>query len=402
MKEEIPALTQPPHKGAEESTPPPAADAPDAGPAAAAPPVREARAAGPGAPLWPAALAVLALAVGALGLWQGWQAGAGGKSLRDELASRLAAVEGIGNEARTLARQQQETLIQQQGKLGALEAKLAATEGQAAALEALYQEFSRSREDRVMAEIEQAVTIAGQQLQLAGNVEAALIALQGAEARLALQDRGQLIALRRAVGRDIEALRALPQVDVQGLALRLERLQERVDVLPLAYAGELPAELAGDAAAEADAPSFESRPLDFLATLGLDLWRELKTLVRVERLDQSEPVLMAPAQSTFLRENVKIRLLTARLALLARDGRTYAADLAQARGWMERFFDLRDAAVQAAVADLAALEATPVVIEQITTLESMAALRLMQARAAEGGVVATPPAAGSTSAADER
>ncbi|RXF41358.1 hypothetical protein EG864_15385, partial [Enterococcus faecalis] len=89
--------------------------------------------------------------------------------------------------------------------------------------EALYQEFSRTREDGVIAEVEQAVVLAAQQLQIAGNVEAALIALQEAESRLALHDRGQLAGLRRALANDIDALKLQPVLDVSGLSLRLER-----------------------------------------------------------------------------------------------------------------------------------------------------------------------------------
>jgi hypothetical protein len=76
----------------------------------------------------------------------------------------------------------QETLAAQQAKVGVLEARLAETQSQAVALEAMYQELSSSRDERLLAEVEQAVVIAMQQLQFSGNVEAALIALQGAEA----------------------------------------------------------------------------------------------------------------------------------------------------------------------------------------------------------------------------
>ncbi|THF64422.1 uroporphyrinogen-III C-methyltransferase [Pseudothauera rhizosphaerae] len=385
MKEETPALTQPP--AAADAAAPRTGDqaSADPRPADLSPPAPPARGGSPGLAI---VLAVVALLGAAAAGWQAWQTRSQAGELRDELASRLAAADTAATEARALTRQQQEAIGTLQGKLGALESKVAATEGQAAALEALYQEFSRSREDRVIAEVEQAVTIAGQQLTLAGNVEAALIALQGAEARLATQDRGQIAPLRRAIARDIEQLRAMPQVDVQGIALRLEIMQDRIETLPLAYAGELPRPAeATDAVSEP--ASFGSAPLDFVAMLGRDLWNELKTLVRVERLDQTEPVLLAPAQGTFLRENVKIRLLTARLALLARDGNNYAADLKQARGWIERFFDLRDEGVQALVAELKTLEATPVVVEHGVTLDSMAALRLLQARPA-GGADAEP------------
>lgn len=317
-------------------------------------------------------------------------------AVREEVAQRLAAGDSAATEYRALARQQQETIAALQGKLGALEAQVAATEGQAATLETLYQQFSRTREDRVIAEAEYAVAMAAQQLQLAGNAEAALVALQGAEGRIAAQDAGQLLPLRRALARDIEMLKAAPQVDVPGIALRLEGLLERVDGLPLAFAGELAAQpsVDGDTAAApaAAAPS----PMDFIKEVAHEVWHEILALVRIERLDQPEPVLLAPAQSTYLRENLKIRLLTARLALLARDGRTFSADLAQAQSWVGRYFDKRDAKVQETLSELAALAAMPVKVEQPAPVESIAALRLLQARAGEANrnapAVAVPPA----------
>ena len=105
--------------------------------------------------------------------------------LQQGLARGLGEGDSVAKEGRALARQGQEALATVQAKLGVLEGKLAETQSQAVALEAMYQELSSTRDERVLAEVEQAVVIAMQQLQFAGNVEAALIALQGAESRLA-------------------------------------------------------------------------------------------------------------------------------------------------------------------------------------------------------------------------
>lgn len=386
MKEDIPVLVQPPSEAPQSPAMQDGAASDHAaeasgptGSATSAPAASATRGGGGGGAGWAVLLAVLALAGAGFAVWQVWELSGQAESLREEVASRVTAGETIATETRAISRQQQESIATLQGKLGALESKVEATEGQAAALETLYQQFSRSQEDGVLAEIEQAVTIAAQQLQLAGNVEAALIALQAAEARLAMQDRGQLAPLRRAIASDIDQLRQQAVVDVPGMALRLERLLERTDTLPLAFAGEAKAAQAGQPGATVDSSGIAA--LDFVIQLALDVWRDLRTLVRVERLDQAaEPVLLAPAQSTFLRENLKIRLLTARLALLARDGRTYAADLSQARGWIERFFDVRDERVRFALSELNALEAMPVNVERHGLNESFAALRLLQSR----------------------
>jgi uroporphyrin-3 C-methyltransferase len=311
-----------------------------------------------------------------------------------------------------MMRQQQEVIASLQGKLGALESRVETTQGQAEALEALYQEFSRSREDGVLAEVEQAVALASQQLQIAGNVEAALIGLQEADARLAIHDRGQLATLRRALVRDIEELRLLPVLDVSGLSLRLELMLERADTLPLAFESTLPAAAAvGAEMGPADGGGFVGWMAGvwrFAQSVAADAWSEVRTLIRVERLDQEDPVLLAPEQNTFLRENLKLRLLSARLALMARDGRSYAADLAQARQWVERFYDLRDERVQAALGELKELEAVKVRYQPPDLSETFSALRSVQSRAgrsngaARAGETAAPaqvaPAAAATPA----
>lgn len=358
--------------------------APAAGPAS--PP--SAREAAPRSGSGPAVLlAVLALAAAGFLGWQWFEMRGRVEAMHQELAQRLAEGDTVAKEARGVARQGQESLAALQAKIGAIEGRLADSEGQAAALEALYQEFSRSRDDRTLAEVEQAVILANQQLQLAGNLEAALIALEGAETHLALIDQARLQPLRRALAGDIERLRAVPTLDVSGLALRLERLQATVDDLPLAFAGE--------AQTPGAAENGEARgPVNFLADLGRELWRELRGLVRVERLDRTEPALLGPAQGAYLRENLKIRLLSARLGLLSRDGRAFNEDLRQAAGWIERYFDLRQAAVQNALKEMRDLGAVKIPVERPAIDDSLVALRALQNRPPAAAVQpARPPAA---------
>ena len=116
-------------------------------------------------------------------------------------------------------------------------------------------------------------------------------------------------------------------------------------------------------------------------------------MIRVERMDGKEPVLLAPEQSSFLRENLKLRLLTARLALLARDGRTYETDLAQARGWVERFFDQGDERVKLVLSELQALGAVKIRYTPPDLSETFTALRNLQVRAGRPPQPVEPPKA---------
>lgn len=395
MDKQTPALTQPPPNLSNEvrSEPPPADDKPAAAAAAEAP-----RKSGKLA----LSLSVLALiGVGVIG-WQVFELRKGSGDLRGEVAQRLAEADSRATELRALSRQAQESIATLQGRFGALESKVAASEGQAAALESLYQEFSRTRSDRALAEVAQAVTIAAQQLRLAGNYEAALIALQSAETRLAAPELGHLHDLRRALMKDIDAVKSHPQIDVSGMSLRLELLFSHIDRLPLAYAvepiGTAPAmdDLPAVPPGEGD-PGWWNRAVGFLHALGSDAWNEMRGMIRLERMDRADPALLAPSQGVYLRENVKIRLLTARLALLANDARTYAADLAIAREWLERYFDTGDAQVQRVLGELEALAAVDMRAEAPSLTDTFSALSMVRGR--NGSSTPAEPAAAPSGAA---
>src|SRR5258706_10232079 len=154
---------------------------------------------------------------------------------QEELARRLREIESDAREARSVARQSQEALRESQSRLAQIEGRVAESQSQSLALEALYQELSRNRDEWQLAEIEQVLAIASQQLQLARNVRAALLALQLAEARLARADRPQFAPIRRAIARDIERLKSAPVVDFPAMALRLDNLIASIDSLPLAF-----------------------------------------------------------------------------------------------------------------------------------------------------------------------
>ncbi len=180
------------------------------------------------------ALVAVVLAAGLAGLsWLDARHRIG--ATQEELARRLHEIESDAREARLLSRQAQEAVRDAQGRVAQLEARLAESQSQQLALEALYQDLSRNRDEWQLAEIEQVLAIASQQLQLARNVRAALLALQLAEARLSRTDRPQFAPIRRALARDIERLKAAPAVDFAAVAARIDNLIGGVDSLPLAF-----------------------------------------------------------------------------------------------------------------------------------------------------------------------
>jgi uroporphyrin-3 C-methyltransferase len=257
-----------------------------------------------------------------------------------------------------------------QVKLGVLESRLAESQSQQIALEALYQELSRNRDEWALAEIEQTLLIASQQLQLAGNVKSALIALQNADARLQRMERPQLTPLRKAINRDIDRLKALPFVDTVGISVRLDNVIAAVDTLPLAMEVRPTTAQSRETPPQAPARTWQR----FLS----EAWAELKQLVRVQNIDRPEMPLLTPQQAFFLRQNLKLRLLAARLELLSRDQTSYKSDLQAARDWIVRYYDTHDKSVANALATLRNLHESEISIETPDVSATLDALRMLR------------------------
>jgi len=286
-------------------------------------------------PLVAMLVAVLALA-GAAWTWSDSRERI--RDLKTELGRRLAETGGQVSETRLLARNADDAMRQVGEKVARIESQMVASQQQQLALEALYKDLAQGRDQWTLAEIEQVLLTAAQQLQLAGNVKAAIIALEGADTRLQRLDKPQFTALRRAIAADLASLRATPSIDEIGTSARIEALATRSASFPLA-------------SAQSSEAAPVARPAG-ASSLTQELWSELKRLVQIRRVDGNEGVLLPPDQAFFLRENLRLRLLTARLGLLTEDQAGFQADLLAAQDMLTRFFNTRDAGVAAAIKEI--------------------------------------------------
>lgn len=287
--------------------------------------------------------------------------------LQHELAKRLAETDVSSKESRNFAAEATEAGRRAETKLNLLEAKLAESQSQQLALEALYQELTRNSDEVTLEEVEQLLLIASQQLQLASNVKAALIAMQEADARLQRIDRPQLTPLRKILAKDMDLLKSVPYVDTVGISLRLDNLAATVDNLPLAM--ELrPSETSPFSD---QVPAEESWWLKFMRKA----WEDVKRLVRIQRVDKPDVALLSPSQAYFLRENLKLRLLSARHALLARDEASFKADLNAASDLINRYYDSKSDTVLNMLEALHQLQDSEVGIELPRISASLNAVR---------------------------
>ena len=289
------------------------------------------------------------------------------RQLRTEVAQRLLELDAGDKVLRATVLAAQDSLRDAQAKIALLENRLAESQTQQAALDALYRELAPSRDEWALTEIEQVLLLASQQLQLAGNVSAALAALQLADAKLQRLNRPQFVPLRRALARDMDRLKAVPYVDVPGISLRLDQAIAGVDALPLALEERLPPPQEASVKDEAGWRRFLR-----------DAWQDLRQLVRIENLDRPEAPLLTPPQQFFLRENLKLRLLSARFDLLFHDQANFRADLAAADVWLKKYFDTRAKPVQSLQTLLKELRATDMSTELPGLAGSLDAVRVLQ------------------------
>lgn len=388
---------------------------------AAAAPAASARAAAPSAapPAVPAAarrtgqgLMWLALLLAALALvftgmlWQklGFT--------QQELARRAQESNAQAVEARTLATQAEALAQELQGRLTVAEVRLSEVSLQRSQLEELMLALSRSRDDNLVQDLESAVKLAQQQALLTGSTQPMVAALQAADQRIARAAQPRLNPVQRAIARDIDRIKAAPLADIPSLVLRLDELARQVDEWPVLNqvgrsnaapggatrtaepAPEAAPVLASEGAADVKDPLVVegvnaaneegglsagwSRVSGWWSGVWTRTWSEItrsgRELVRVSRIDRPEAALLAPEQAFFLRENLKLKLLNARLGLLARQMSTSQADLLAVEIAIERYFDTSAAPVANARATVARLRRDLVDTDVPRPDETLAAL----------------------------
>jgi uroporphyrin-3 C-methyltransferase len=225
------------------------------------------------------------------------------------------------------------------------ETRVAEVALQRAQLEELMQSLSRSRDENLVVDIESAVRLALQQAQVTGNVEPLLAALKAADVRITRAAQPRLAPLQRAVQRDADRLRAAASGDGGEALQKIDELMRGVDDLPTLNA-------VGVRSGGTGAGALQSEPIPADAPwwkrILLAVQAEARSLVRVGRIERPEAVLLSPDQTFFLRENLKLKLLNARLALLARQVDTARSELALVTAALNRYFDPASRRVQTA------------------------------------------------------
>ncbi|WP_232476401.1 MULTISPECIES: uroporphyrinogen-III C-methyltransferase [unclassified Acidovorax] len=302
-------------------------------------------------------------------------------TIQEQLARQSADSGAQAIEARTMARQAEELARDTAARLSVTEARVGEVALQRSQLEELMQSLSRSRDENLVVDIESAIRLAQQQAQLTGSLEPLVAALKSANQRIERAAQPRLAPVQRAIGRDLDRLTRATVTDTAGLLARLDDLVRQVDELPVQNAVALAAATrrlaaTAPAAATPDAAAQGAQP--WWQTTLQRSWEvvrdEARNLVRVSRIDQPEAILLAPEQTFFLRENLKLKLLNARLGVLARQFESARADLTAATAALNKYFDPASRRTQAAAAVLQTAQASMKAAELPRLDETLSAL----------------------------
>ncbi len=333
--------------------------------AASAEAVQPASSSGGKAALWGVGLiAVLSLAGNGM-LWQKLS------TIQEHLARQSADAGAQAVEARTMARQAQDLARDTAARQAVSDAKLSEATLQRSQLEELMQNLSRTRDENLVVDLESALRLAQQQAQLTGSVEPLLAALKTADDRIVRAANPRLTPLQRAIAHDIDRIKAASVTDTPGLLVKLDDLVRQVDDLPTVNA-LLPLGSSGTGGGTVPAPApapavWWHRMLDVV-------YQEARKLLRVSRIDRPEAALLSPEQTFFLRENLKLKLLNARLGLLARQMESARTDLAAANAMLNKYFDPASRKTQATSGVLSQTQAQMKAVELPQVNETLAAL----------------------------
>jgi uroporphyrin-3 C-methyltransferase len=290
-----------------------------------------------GSPLVTILLLLLIVAVAGMAYW-GWMQQ---QSLAQTQAGLQKSLEGqqarIGDLQQLLKEAQDQSSWQ--AAIAGVDKRLANNSKRLRSLE------STNRDDWLLAEAEYLLRLANQRMLMERGTEGALALLQAADKILKDLDNDELFPVRQQLARDMAALKLAPSVDRSGLYLQLAAVAEQVEGL-----SDLPGDLSVKEqpvpVAEAMAEEAKQNPDQGVWTqLQSNFWDAMAVVgkyIRVRHHDQTIVPILPPESSQYLRQNIRLTLEQAQLAMLRENTKVYQHSLAEAEALMRKYFATQD------------------------------------------------------------
>jgi len=218
----------------------------------------------------------------------------------------------------------------------------------------LQDQVKKSKRQWLISEAEYLSNIANSQLYLAANVATAISALEAADQRLKENADPLTYPVRKQIAFEISLLKQLELPDIVGLSSQLLALESSISQMDIVdpHAGKTQAPAIGKGDSS-PVPASIQESLD-------DAWSNFSKLIVVRRNNQPMAALMTPEQVELIRKNLALKVEAARLALIQRDEKLYAANLTITAEWLGNYFDANNPAVRAAIKQIETLKNIPI------------------------------------------
>ena len=321
-----------------------------------------------------------------------WQSFSG---LRAAVGQRMQSAEAEVAPLRELSSETAGRLNALQSRLSGAEQRISELNLQRTQLEELMLSVSRSRDETLVQDLGSALRFAVQQAQLMGNPQPLIAALQVGIERIEAAANPRLAGVRDAMKNDLDVMQTETNTDVSLVVRDLARLTRDVNKIAMrdtapptdrtvtsdadTSAAPSPAiGLATDPASTTVAPSL----LDQAVTSVSSVWHSLSQafvaqasqLVRVRAVAPTDELMLSPENAWVLRENLKLRLLSARLAVLSGQKQTALADISAVLQGIALYADPAAPSVVGLVGDLQQLQTTIAALHVPIPQSTLAAL----------------------------
>ena len=265
--------------------------------------------------------------------------------IQNNLATASAQAQILAQEAKLLATTSAERSDSAQAKLALVDAKLDAFNAQNTQVEALLQNAARTQSDYLLADIDSSLRLAQQQAQFTGNALTLIDALQQAQHRLGLSGEGGVFLqpVLAAIKRDLERLQTTGYPDIPAAVEKLDQLAGSIDSLPML--AQQPSKTSDINIAVA-APN--AMPQAKWQQWLMPAWVQIRSLLQISRVDMADAALIGPSELYFVRENLKLQLLSARTALLSRRLLAAQSAMAQVQKQLKTYGDMNTPAYKKA------------------------------------------------------
>ena len=202
-------------------------------------------------------------------------------------------------------------------------------------LDAWLAQNSHLRKDWLLAEAEYLIKLASHRLLLEQDVKTAIVAMEGANARLADVGDPSLLKVRQQISKDVQKLKSIPTIDVAGISLTLSSLIQTVNKLPL----QVPSPDSIRERIKERTP--EKRKLEGWQAFLSTIWQDMKNLIVFRNHESAIQPMLTADQQFFLIQNLQLRLEQARLALLQGETGVYQERLREMQEWIPQYFDVK-------------------------------------------------------------